>query len=496
MIGRKRTSNNESSNGREFINERLNENLTKNPSERKISENNISERKIIKNQNQSFLSPIKKKRMNNQPNRPGKIKLERQKSVIISNENAKLSEKIIMLIKELKLSNNEELLYNNKLTETEKIIMWLAVYKKNNNSISYNKYQYTPVFQYNDLNFNSIKISQKENTIFSGAQANVYTNIKNNKNNPLHIVIKKFKIKTQDNRIETILLPELYGALMNLYIQKNLNIEGQKYFNKILGIYVVKKSMEMSTLQLVLEKCNGGDLISFFGNLDIVNMNNKCEIFHKLCYDSVSMLYLLKELKLVHLDIKPDNILFEKNQFKLGDFSTIKHYNTELSNICGTDIYISPLFIVDSQKKGIDLRKEKIFAKYLYDMYSMALSLFTIFITLFQIPIPPKITKYFPFTDEESTFKSKYNIWSNEVKYKYQVTYLEYIINMSFAFISEQIDLKKENLKKENEIKLTNDIRIIKFLFLSNDPFAKNNMAEYTYGLIKKYLEVIYLPVI
>ena len=418
----------------------------------------------------SFTSPQKNIGRLIQPKAPRKLK--RQNAIITNHPDSESLKKIIMnKVKDLNLSNKPNL--NN----------WLAIYKRNtNNNTNPEKEQYIPIFSNNLLNFNSINISNRYNTIFSGAFANVYTNVKNKNGNPLNVVIKKFKQKTLNNRVDTTLLDELYGAIMNLYIQNNLTLEEQIFFNKILGIYLVKKMMGVSTLQLVLEKCNAGDLITYFGNpyLATLDINSKCKIFHNLCYNALVMLNLLIKLKLVHLDIKIDNILVELKDgnitFKLSDFSTIRENKTKLKYKIGTDSYVSPLFLVDLNNKNA-------IAKHLYDFYSMAISLFNIFIVLFKINIRP--SQYFPFTNEEYTFKSKFDIWNRKDKYEEQVNFLKTFLKKSFDSISIILGLTP----KDKDI-LEKDIQIMEDLFLSNNPFPApgQNMETETFAKIITYL--------
>lgn len=422
-----------------------------------------------------IITPVKSRSslLISQPNTPHKLK--RQKAIIVEHHDIQLLKSLIMeLVKNLNLSNKTNL--NN----------WLKIYKEkaNNNSSNPEKEISIPISSSIDLNLNSLKISNKSNTIFSGAYANVFINIKNKNGYPLDIVIKKFKKKTNNNRIDTTILYELYGALITLYIQKNLEKENQKFFNKILGIYLIKKFTGIATLQLVLEKCNGGDLITYFGNLNLtkLDINAKCVIFHKLCYDGLVILFLLIELKLVHFDIKIDNILVDKKdsiiQYKLSDNSMVRLYNMEIKSKLGTNSYISPLFL-------LELRNNKARAKYLYDWYSMALTFFNIFLFLF--PSDISSSQYFPFTNYESTFDSKVDIWSNQKKYNDEVRLLQ----SSLKYSLESVSLI-HGLTPENKEILQKDIQIMKVLFLSNNPFPNpgQDIEAETIESIKTYLGI------
>lgn len=418
-----------------------------------------------------IITPVKPRSslLFSQPNTPHKLK--RQKAIIVEHHDIQLLKNLIMvLVKNLNLSNKTNL--NN----------WLKIYKEkaNNNSSNPEKEISIPIFSIKGLKLNSFKVSNKSNTIFSGTYANVFTNIKTKNGYPLDIVIKRFKKKTNNNRIDTTILDELYGALVTLYIERNLGKEDQHFFNRILGLYLVKKFMKISTLQLVLEKCNGGDIITYFGNLNLtkLDINAKCNIFHKLCYDGLVILFLLIQLELVHFDIKIDNILVNNNQFKLSDFSTVRPYKTPIQSKFGTNSYISPLFL-------LELKNNNATAKYLYDCYSMALTFFNIFLFLF--PSNIRTLQYFPFINDESTFESKIDIWSSEIKYNLQVNILESSLMDSFQKI-----LQIPGLTEDNKTNLEKDIEIMKVLFFSNNPFPAElqNMETETIEEIKTYLGI------
>jgi serine/threonine protein kinase len=213
------------------------------------------------------------------------------------------------------------------------------------------------------------------------------------------------------------------------------------------------------------------------------------------------MLYSLKELGYVHRDIKPDNILYKiKNnndiEFQLADFSTCVPYNTITTQYVGTDEFIGPLFIVELKKN----KNAKL--KYSFDWYSMALTLFKMFIYFFNKNVVFKDTsgksvyveKYFPFTNDDSTIQSKISIWSNEEEYYKQEMLLQSFLDVSLTEI-----LKKyypSVLTEINKKNLQDDLLIIFRLFLSNNPFPNSNQytEDATFKQIKEYLGISYQP--
>ena len=209
------------------------------------------------------------------------------------------------------------------------------------------------------------------------------------------------------------------------------------------------------------------------------------------------MLYSLKKLKYVHRDIKPDNILYKiKNnndiEFQLADFSTCVPYETETTYNAGTDEFIGPLFVLELYKdKKTNLR-------YSFDWYSMALTLFKMFIYFFNKNVVFKDTsgksvfveKYFPFINLSSTIQSKISIWSNKEKYDKQEMLLQSFLDVSLREILNKY--YPSVLTEINKKNLQDDLLIIFRLFLSNNPFPNSNQytEEATFQQIKAYLGI------
>jgi hypothetical protein len=340
----------------------------------------------------------------------------------------------------------------------------------------------------------NLNLSQLTNVnkkyIASGAQANVFNLIGK------QAVLKQFKIKSSTNSIGTSLLGEFYASLLNYKIQTSLPEEYKKYFNQILQMYVKKEKGKKPTLLVLLEKCDG-DLVAFTEKQYKLNINQACVIFHKLCYSGLMMLYSLKKLKYVHRDIKPDNILYKiKNnndiEFQLADFSTCVPYETETTYNAGTDEFIGPLFVLELyEDKKANLR-------YSFDWYSMALTLFKMFIYFFNKNVVFKDTsgksvsvkKYFPFTNDDSTIQSKISIWSNKEKYDKQEMLLQSFLDVSLREILNKY--YPSVLTEINKKNLQDDLLIIFRLFLSNNPFPNSNQytEEATFQQIKAYLGI------
>ena len=66
------------------------------------------------------------------------------------------------------------------------------------------------------------------------------------------------------------------------------------------------------------------------------------------------LVYLQKEKKIAHRDVKPENvIIFKNNIYKLGDFGEAKGTKTYDKLSTGTDTYMSPILY-----NGLKMEKE------------------------------------------------------------------------------------------------------------------------------------------
>ena len=96
------------------------------------------------------------------------------------------------------------------------------------------------------------------------------------------------------------------------------------------------------------EFCDGGSF------QDIMNAKNKkLETFTEeeglsYLYQVVLALVALGDQKLVHRDLKPDNIFMSKGICKLGDFGFVRMVVGEFHTECGTPVYMAPEFFNDA----------------------------------------------------------------------------------------------------------------------------------------------------
>ena len=95
---------------------------------------------------------------------------------------------------------------------------------------------------------------------------------------------------------------------------------------------------------LVLEKCNGGELLNEIFNSKHLNEHNAAVI----CKQLFSVIAYLHEKNIAHRDLKPENILLEEQEdflnIKLIDFGASTNFNhqTKLSEMVGSAFYIAP----------------------------------------------------------------------------------------------------------------------------------------------------------
>lgn len=96
-------------------------------------------------------------------------------------------------------------------------------------------------------------------------------------------------------------------------------------------------------LYIVLEYCKNGTLHSFLDTRPLKEVH-----VNKFFSQIISALKYLYDKKILHRDLKPQNILLDNNNnIKLTDFDFAKFFNDDelLKTICGTPLYMAPEII-------------------------------------------------------------------------------------------------------------------------------------------------------
>lgn len=158
--------------------------------------------------------------------------------------------------------------------------------------------------------------------IAKGSFAKVYHGI--NKNTNQEVAIKK------------ISFGQLHGSIKSRTISEINILQNLKHPN-IIQLYNYK--FDNDVLLLIMEYCSDGDLVKW-----IKKDKTPDEIYNVIKQIVEGMDYLHKN-KIIHRDIKPQNILLHNSKIKICDFGfsqTYKEGSSLFKTICGTPLYMSP----------------------------------------------------------------------------------------------------------------------------------------------------------
>ena len=140
-----------------------------------------------------------------------------------------------------------------------------------------------------------------------------------------------------------------------------------------------------------------------------------------------ALVYLQRDRKIAHRDIKPDNILiFNHNIYKLSDFGEAKeaNLNKKMNTLKGTDIYMSPILYHGLKKEQDDVKHNM----YKSDVFSLGYCFLYAASLNFDI-----INEIRDLDDPEKIRVSLYR----RMKTRYSIDFIELILQM--------IDINEEN---------------------------------------------------
>lgn len=170
------------------------------------------------------------------------------------------------------------------------------------------------------VEWNDYNIDRK--FIGKGTFAKVYRGV--NKITNQEVAIKKISFEELPDKIKS-------RTLIEINILKSLEHEN------IIKFYDYK--FENNNLFIITEYCNQGNLSNWLNK-----HKSSDEIFDKF-KQIVEGINYLHSNKIVHRDIKPQNILLHNSKIKICDFGFSQTLTEEISmlkTICGTPIYMSP----------------------------------------------------------------------------------------------------------------------------------------------------------
>ena len=173
------------------------------------------------------------------------------------------------------------------------------------------------------IEWNNYTINEK--CIGKGSFAKVYYGV--NRTTGQEVAIKKISFYNLPDNIKTKTLSEI--EILKSIDHPNI-IKLYEYF------------FDNNYLFLITEYCNNGDLTSW-----IKKNNTELEILDVI-KQIVEGLNYLHNKKIIHRDIKPQNILLNDKTVKICDFGfsmIIKDGMSMFKTICGTPLYMSPEII-------------------------------------------------------------------------------------------------------------------------------------------------------
>lgn len=171
------------------------------------------------------------------------------------------------------------------------------------------------------------------------------------------------------------------------YFENEVRIMQQIDHPNILDLYkVIKKD---GKVYLILEYCDGGDLSNYI-------QSNESEFDNRYFYQILDGLEHLYNNKILHRDIKPQNILIHNENIKISDFGFAKSFEKSelITTFCGSPLYMAPEILKDRK-------------------YSSASDIWSLGVVLFEL-----ITKKHPYQCE-----TKKELWDMAKKGNFTINF-------------------------------------------------------------------------
>lgn len=253
-------------------------------------------------------------------------------------------------------------------------------------------------------------------------------------------------LKTIENEIE---------ILEEVQFLRHISHKTISYFFEFLGIF--RDNDNPNSINLVQEsgECS---LDKIFFNRKRTNSLYKCEEILYIVNKIVKAMAILQENRIVHLDLKPPNIIYSNNKYKVTDFGISRKIPHNIDKISGalpfTLVYAAPEVI---------LQQKKPFNPFKSDAFSLGISILTAFFP------GNKLTARFPAKREYKINKRKKEVrrWEN---FKPLSDFLELILIPENEMRKDFIELreilkeikKKIQFKPPEEEKFYEKFRLIK----------------------------------
>mmetsp|Transcript_99081 Transcript_99081/g.212255 ORF Transcript_99081/g.212255 Transcript_99081/m.212255 type:complete len:409 (-) Transcript_99081:189-1415(-) len=168
------------------------------------------------------------------------------------------------------------------------------------------------------------------------------------------------KLREQDLSVAAQTLPErLRAAQRKDAARLRLEIECMQALEHPNIVRLFDTFEDPERIHLVMELCNGGDLVAFLGTCRLYT-EAQCTVAMKQIFAAT---YYMHGKRIMHRDLKPENILFETkdaldcNTLKVVDFGVSCRFEPgkDMREQCGTPHYVSPQVLAGRYNAEADL---------------------------------------------------------------------------------------------------------------------------------------------